>query len=126
MRVVDTSIWIELALGSPLGRKAKNHFPSFEDSLVPTVVQYELWRWFRRMAGEAAAEAILARTALCNVVPLASHLAIAAAEIARRHKLAMADAIVYVTALAHDADVLTCDAHFKDLPRVVYFAKTDA
>ena len=32
----------------------------------------------------------------------------------------MADAIVLATAQAHDADVVTSDADFKDLPRVIY------
>ena len=35
----------------------------------------------------------------------------------------MADAIIYATALAMGADLLTCDAHFAKLPRVVYLAK---
>ena len=39
------------------------------------------------------------------------------------HKLATADAIIYATAEHHDADILTCDAHFKDLDRVIYIDK---
>jgi len=35
----------------------------------------------------------------------------------------MADAIIYATAIDNGADLLTCDAHFAKLPRVVYFAK---
>ncbi len=38
-------------------------------------------------------------------------------------KLAMADAIIYATAIDSGADLLTCDAHFAELPRVVYQAK---
>ncbi|MHC2297080.1 hypothetical protein [Rhizobium mongolense] len=34
-----------------------------------------------------------------------------------------ADAIIYATAELHDADILTLDAHFKDLERTVYFEK---
>jgi predicted nucleic acid-binding protein len=47
-----------------------------------------------------------------------------ARHLARAHKLAMADAIIYATAIEHDADLLTCDAHFANLPSVVYFPKT--
>ena len=36
----------------------------------------------------------------------------------------MADAIIYATALDAGADLLTCDAHFADLPNVVYVAKS--
>jgi hypothetical protein len=54
---------------------------------------------------------------------LDTRLAVRAAEIAGDKGLAMADAIVYATAVASGADLLTCAAHFADLPSVVYFAK---
>ncbi len=57
------------------------------------------------------------------VIPLTSEIALSAAELSGAHKLATADAIIYATALMHDADVLTCDAHFKNLPRVTYIEK---
>ena len=40
--------------------------------------------------------------------------------------LATADAIVYATAVKHGAELLTCDAHFKDLPGVVLLPKSAA
>jgi predicted nucleic acid-binding protein len=42
---------------------------------------------------------------------------------ARDNKLAMADAIVYATAVDMGADVLACDAHFSELAHVLYLAK---
>lgn len=62
----------------------------------------------------------------CIVVPLDTDMALTAAEIGLRHKLAMADAIVYATAQLLEADLLTCDAHFKDLDGVRYVPKTAA
>ena len=53
-------------------------------------------------------------------------MALAAAEIGLRHKLATADAIVYATAQLFEADLLTCDAHFKDLDGVRYVPKSAA
>ena len=50
-------------------------------------------------------------------------LAVEAVDYAARHSLAMADAIIYATAMKNGADLLTCDAHFARLPGVVYFAK---
>jgi predicted nucleic acid-binding protein len=38
-------------------------------------------------------------------------------------KLASADAIMLATARRHEADVLTCDAHFEGLPGVRYYRK---
>ena len=59
------------------------------------------------------------------VVPLDTTLARRAAEISAALKLATADALIYTTAERHDADILTCDAHFKGLERVVYFDKKE-
>lgn len=46
-----------------------------------------------------------------------------AADMHRQYKLATADAIVYASALHERAELLTCDAHFRDLPGVRLFAK---
>ncbi|EJZ18110.1 PilT protein domain-containing protein [Rhizobium sp. Pop5] len=52
-------------------------------------------------------------------------LARRAAEISAALKLANADAIIYATAEHHNADILTCDAHFKGLERVLYIDEKD-
>ena len=53
-----------------------------------------------------------------RVVLLDTEIALAAAEACRAHKLVTADAIVFATARARGAALLTCDTHFKDLPGV--------
>lgn len=57
------------------------------------------------------------------MVDLDTRIALLAAELHRQYKLATADAIVYATAQTHDADLLTCDAHFEKLPNATYFRK---
>ncbi|TIM04494.1 PIN domain-containing protein, partial [Mesorhizobium sp.] len=49
--------------------------------------------------------------------------ALAAAEVCRKHKLATADAIIFATARAHDATLLTCDKRFESLPVVTLIEK---
>jgi len=123
MRVVDTSAWIEWTSDTPVGRRLAPEIPAQGRWLVPTVVQYELVRWARRHFGEEAADKLLAHSMGCLVAPLDTRLATRAADCARAHALATADAIIYATAIDTGADLLTCDAHFVDLPGVVYFAK---
>ena len=123
MRVVDTSAWIEWSTGTALGLAVSAEIPFWEVWLVPTAVQYELVRWARRTAGPEAGEGIVMQSSQGIVAPLTTELAHSAAQIAEAHGLAMADAIIYATALANDADLLTCDAHFQGLPNVVYFKK---
>jgi predicted nucleic acid-binding protein len=123
MRVVDTSAWLEWLSDSALGRRIGLELPQTEAWIVPTIVQYELARCLTREVSEEAADDTIAFSTRCIVTPLDTRLAIQAAEIARDRALAMADAIIYATAMDTAADLLTCDAHFAKLPRVVYFAK---
>ena len=123
MRVVDTSAWLEWLSDSALGRKVGLELPSTEAWIVPTIVQYELARCLTREVSEDAADDTIAFSTECVVTSLSTRLAVQAAEIAKDHRLAMADAIIYATAVAMGADLLTCDAHFAKLPRVVYVAK---
>jgi predicted nucleic acid-binding protein len=126
MRLVDTSAWIEWLIASPAGKAVEVAIPAWADWLVPTIVQLELAKWLAREVGEDKADQVVAFTHMCFVVPLDTKIALAAAEIWGKHKLATADAIVYATALEYGADLLTCDAHFGELPGVIFVSKTGA
>ena len=123
MRVVDTSIWIEWLAGSTLKNKIAEVFPDTATCIVPTIVQLELDKWITREVGETMADQVIAYTQNCIVAMLDTKIALQAAELHRQYKLATADAIVYATALAYGADLLTCDAHFEALPHVVFIRK---
>jgi predicted nucleic acid-binding protein len=62
-------------------------------------------------------------SAMARRIALDTSIALAAAEATRTHKLATADAIVFATAQAPGASILTCDGHFKGLPAVVLIDK---
>jgi uncharacterized protein len=124
MRLVDTSAWIEWLTGSPLGVALATEFPDRAQWLVPTLVQLELAKWLTREVGEDKADQVIAFTGTCIVGDLDTATALSAAELCARHKLATADAIIYATALAHGADLLTCDRHFENLPSVRFVPKT--
>ena len=123
MRVVDTSIWIEWLIDSPLSKKLAKEIPAKAHCIVPTIVQLELAKWLAREVGEDEVDQMIAYTQKCVVVPLDTNIALKAADLHRQFKLATADAIVYATALEYDAELLTCDVHFEKLSNVVYFRK---
>jgi len=116
MRLVDTSAWIEWLIASPVGAALASELPGRDQWLVPTIVQLELAKWLAREIGEDEADQVIAFTQTCIVVDLDTPIALSAAELCARHKLATADAIVYATAVARGADLLTCDGHFENLP----------
>jgi predicted nucleic acid-binding protein len=123
MRLVDTSTWIEWLTGSGLGRRLIAELPEREEWLVPTIIQLELAKWLTREVGEDKADQVIAFTRMCVVADLDTAIALSAADLCARHKLATADAIVYATALALGADLLTCDRHFNNLPGVRVVSK---
>jgi len=120
MRLVDTSAWIEWLIDSPVGKEVVRHLPEPAQWLVPTMVQLELAKWLTREVGEEKADQVIAFTGTCSIVSLDTPIALSAAELCIRHKLAAADAIIAATALAYGADLLTCDEHF-DVLRDVNF-----
>ena len=121
--VVDSSAWIDWLTDGSLSQQLAKKIPERSACLVPTIVQHELAKWLIREKGEDIADEVIAYTQTCRVIALDTPLALEAAEVARLHKLATADAIVYATARRHGAELLTCDAHFKGLPNVILIAK---
>ncbi len=126
MRLVDTSAWIEWLTGSAVGKAVAPELPKADEWLVPTIVQYELAKWLAREADEDKADQVIAFTGTCLVAGLDTPTALLAAELGSRHRLAMADAVVYATARANGADILTCDRHFEGLPGVRFVPKRRA
>ncbi|WP_112874284.1 type II toxin-antitoxin system VapC family toxin [Paracoccus endophyticus] len=126
MILVDTSAWIEWLIGSATGDRLAEHLPEQAAWLVPTMVQLELAKWLTREAGEDKADQVIAFTQVCDVVPLDTEIALGAAEACREHRLATADAIIFATARARRATLLTCDAHFGGLPAVTLIEKIKA
>lgn len=123
MRVVDSSAWIEWLTQGPVADRLEGEMPDRAECIVPTIVQLELAEWLERERGEEAVDSFFAYTGTCIIAPLDTALARRAAEVSANRKLALADAIIYATAELHDAEVLTLDAHFKGLERVVYLEK---
>lgn len=123
MILVDTSAWIEWLIGSPTGDQISEYMPEQAEWLVPTMVQLELAKWLAREVGEDKADQVIAFTQLCQVVPLDTKIALAAAEACREYKLATADAIIFATTRARGASLLTCDAHFNELKGVILIEK---
>ncbi|WP_421925950.1 type II toxin-antitoxin system VapC family toxin [Neoaquamicrobium sediminum] len=123
MRVIDSSIWVEWLDDGALAAHLEPELSELDTLIVPTMVQLEVTKWLLREIGVDAANSFLALTRQCRVAPLDTATAAAAAVLCHQHKLATADAIIYATALHADADLLTCDAHFEGLEKVVYLPK---
>lgn len=116
--LVDSSGWLEYITADT---KAAAFAPLLEGPrplLVPTIVLYEVYKKLTQMRGKNEADRFASHALRQSVVDLNEDLALSAAKISLVHKLAMADAIIYATALAHHADLVTSDQAFSGLPGV--------
>ena len=123
MILVDTCGWIEWLADGALAEKFQPFLEDTETLLVPTVVQFELYKWLERNRGEEAAMKAIARTTRSQVVDLHTPTALLAAELSRDHGLSVADAVIYASARGHKAELVTSDDNFEDLHGVMHFPR---
>ena len=124
MNLVDSSGWMEYLQDTP---RADLFAAAIEDRnhlLVPTIALFEVHRVLSRSLNAALVNRCLDVMRLGRVLDLTDARAVAAAQIAARHKLAMADAAMYAMAREFDAAFWTQDVDYQGLDGVRYFAKT--
>jgi predicted nucleic acid-binding protein len=123
MILVDTCGWVEWLADGTLADNFQPYLEDAEALVIPTIVQFELYKWLERNCGEEGAMKAIARTTRSRVVDLDTSTALLAAELSREHGLSVADAVIYASARKHKVDLVTSDDHFEGLPGVVYFER---
>lgn len=120
MHIVDSCGWLEWFTDGKLAEEYGPRLQGVDELLVPAVVLYEVYKVLKRETGEEKAILAVSYMKHWPVIPLDDILALQAADLALKHNLAMADAMVYATALAYNALLFTSDADFDGLPLVNY------
>ena len=123
MNVVDSSGWIEYLLDTPRADLFADAIESRSSLLVPVIALYEVHKLLSRTLPAHRVAACLDVMRLGRVLELTDRRAIAAADTALRHRLAMADAVMYSMAIEHGGSLWTQDADYRGLPSVHYFPK---
>jgi len=121
--LVDTCGWIEWLTEGALVNSFASYMKDPAELLVPTTVQYELYKWVKRESDENKALDTIALADDSLVVPLSTDIALVAADLTLSHKLAFADAVIYASARKYNVELVTLDDHFEGLPGVTYFPK---
>ena len=116
--LVDSSGWVEFMGDGPLAEKFAPYFEREEHLLVPVIVLYEVYKKLLSAQGSTAADRFLSVVLRARLVPIDERLALLAARISLDRRLAMADAMIYATALAAGAHLITSDSHFQGLAEV--------
>jgi len=119
--LVDSSGWIEFLGEGPLADKFARFFEYEDRLIVPAIVLYEVYKKLLSAGGSTTADRFLSAALRARVVPADERLALLAARISLDRRLAMADAMIYATALIAGAHLVTTDAHFQGLPEATVY-----
>lgn len=122
LSIVDSSGWVEYMSAGPKAEVFARYLESPEFLLLPSVIVYEVYKKVSREHGTNLAERFLSQAfGFGNrLIALDLELSLMAARTSLDNHLAMADAIIYATAQHYNAQLITSDAHFANLPGVVF------
>jgi predicted nucleic acid-binding protein len=123
MYLIDSCGWLEWFTDGGLADIYQKYLKKQGRLIVPTIVLYEVYKVMKREAGEEKALLAFGHMKNAEVVDFDENLSLRAADLALLHHLAMADAIVYATALQYNCKLITSDGDLKDLPQVTFIPK---
>ena len=123
MNVVDSSAWLEYFADGPNAERFAKVIEKADNLLVPSITLLEVFKRISQQRDEATALQYVAVMQQSTVVDLDAALALHAAALGLRHKLPLADSIVYATAQAGGAMVWTQDKDFDGLAGVRFWPK---
>ena len=116
--LVDSSGWLEYITEDTRAAEFAPYIEGESPVIVPTIVLFEVYKKIRADYGKTAAARFYSHALRHRTVPLDEKLAVAAASLA--HRLPACDAMIYATAQAFQAELITSDSHFQGLPGVVF------
>jgi len=116
--LVDSCGWVEYLTDGPLAKRFAAAIERIDEVEIPTIVQYEVYKWVCRERDEKLAFKIIGHMEQSSIRPLDTRTALLAADLSAAHGLAMADAIVYAHAKVENVPLVTSDGHFEGLSGV--------
>ncbi|PWU07311.1 MAG: VapC toxin family PIN domain ribonuclease [Verrucomicrobia bacterium] len=121
--ILDSSAWLECLDHGPNTEHFAAILRKLPDLLVPSILITEVRKVILRQRNGFQADEVTRAMRSATVISIDENLAVAAADLAIRHKLPFADSLVYAVTLAWKATLWTQDDDFEDLPHVRYFRK---
>lgn len=123
MNLVDSSGWIEYFID---GKNAINFAPIIKETenlIVSSINIYEVYKKLALKIDENYALSAIALMHQAKVISVTSEISMEAARFTIKHKMPMADSIIYTTGILNNATVWTQDYDFINLPYVKFIKK---
>lgn len=124
MNIVDSSAWLAYFADEANAQNFASAIEAPDSLIVPSITLLEVFKKVAQQRGEGVALQYVAVMQQGRVVALDAALALLAATLGARHKLPLADSIIYATARQGNALVWTQDADFEALDGVRFFEKS--
>jgi len=125
--LIDSWAWIEYWKGGELAKEAARYIDGDEESVVSAINVAEIYFWVARYYDEATADEKLTTVEKrCHIIPLEKEIAINAAKIKIKEKLALADSLILATARFVGGRVVSGDSDMKHLDDVIFLEKPDS
>jgi predicted nucleic acid-binding protein len=121
--ILDSSAWLECLDNGPNTVHFAPILLKLPDLIIPTIVITEIRKVALRERPPEKAEEVTRAMLSGILVPIDEDIAVSAADLFIKHKLPLADSLIYAVTLAHKATLWTQDDDFKGLPHVKYFPK---
>jgi len=111
--ILDSSAWIECLDDGPNTVHFRPILLKLSDLLVPTIILTEVRKVILKQRTRQQADVVT--QAMCSgiIIPIGEEIAIAAADLFIKHKLPLADSLIYAVTLAHNATLWTQDDDFQ-------------
>jgi predicted nucleic acid-binding protein len=117
--LVDSSGWLEILTNDSKANLFQPYFSTDPRSiLISPIIIYEVRKLLLSRSGAIAADQFSSVAERYESIEINNLLARKAAALSLSHRLPMADALIYASASTKGAQLITSDAHFKDLPGV--------
>ena len=115
--LVDSSGWLEYLTDDTKKELFEPYLADKKKTLiVPTIVIYEVRKVLLTQQQKTAADWFTSEAMRHTVVALDENIAADSATNCVQMKIPLADSIIYTTALSENAQIITSDAHFANLP----------
>jgi toxin FitB len=118
--VVDSSGWIEYLGAGPKVEDFAVYFESQAILLLPSIVVYEVYKKLYADQGKGKADDFVSHAFGFGdrLIPLTLELSYLSSRTSLEMRLSMSDAIIYTIAQKNNAQLISSDVHFANLPGV--------
>ena len=117
--LLDSHAWVEIFKGTKAGKKVRVYIRG-KDKYTSAVNIAEVERKVR-IEQEPELEGVRELFSFCNIIGIDRQIAESAAELSVKHKLHLADALVYACARARNLELITGDPDLKGLKGVGFY-----